>query len=386
MFITPSFITFAFANFFSVCSFASFFLFPLFISDHGGSKVDIGIMMGIFTFSSVLCRPWISEMVDRIGRKRCFTLGCVINILLSLTYLPLQGDFHSFYLPLLLLRIAHGIGVGFCFTAAFTYVADIVPLDHLNEGLGLFGAVGLMGMAVGPIIAENVIAQFGFSIFFIVVAGLATLSLILMLPISDSYVPHRGQATPSFFAVLLRKKISILAFLTFLFGFGLSATGSFVSPFAKEQNITFISLYYICYSSAAALVRIFGGRFFDRIGEERVIPYALVITGTGLFILVFLGGNPILILSGFLTGLGHGCLLPCLNALAIRNEPVEIRGKITGVFTGGIDAGIFMGSILLGFIGEWAGFRVLFFSAALALFLGLLIFISQVKNNRETLS
>jgi MFS family permease len=114
-----------------------------------------------------------------------------------------------------------------------------------------------------------------------------------------------------------------------------------------------------------------------------VIPYALVITGAGLFMLIFLGGNPILILSGFLTGLGHGCLLPCLNAMAIRSEPVEIRGKITGVFTGGIDAGIFLGSILLGYIGEWAGFRILFFSASLSLFFGLLIFLSLVKNKRR---
>ncbi len=29
-----------------------------------------GIIMGAFSLSSVLCRPWISEMVDRIGRER----------------------------------------------------------------------------------------------------------------------------------------------------------------------------------------------------------------------------------------------------------------------------------------------------------------------------
>jgi dipeptide/tripeptide permease len=57
--------------------------------------------------------------------------------------------------------------------------------------------------------------------------------------------------------------------------------------------------------------------------------------------------------------------------LAIRDEPISIRGKITGVFTGGIDAGTFVGSIVLGYIGEWAGFRALFFAAGIALLAGL---------------
>jgi dipeptide/tripeptide permease len=41
-----------------------------------------------------------------------------------------------------------------------------------------------------------------------------------------------------------------------------------------------------------------------------------------------------------------------------------------GVFTGGIDTGIFLGSILLGYIGKWFGFPVLFLVAGLTLFMG----------------
>jgi predicted MFS family arabinose efflux permease len=86
---------------------------------------------------------------------------------------------------------------------------------------------------------------------------------------------------------------------------------------------------------------------------------------------MLLGGSTVLALSGLVSGCGHGFLFPCLNSLAIRNEPISIRGKITGVFTGGIDAGAFVGSVILGYIGEWAGFRVLFFAAGLALLAGL---------------
>jgi MFS family permease len=117
-------------------------------------------------------------------------------------------------------------------------------------------------------------------------------------------------------------------------------------------------------------MRFFGGRLADRIGEGRIIPYAFIITSFGILTIIFLGGDLILILSGIISGSGHGLLYPCLNAIAVRNEPQDIRGKVIGIFTGGIDTGVFLGSILLGYIGKWFGFHVLFLVAGLTLFMG----------------
>ncbi|MFB0507698.1 MAG: MFS transporter [Thermodesulfobacteriota bacterium] len=371
MLYSPSFITMAFANLFTVSSFGTFFLFPLFITSHGGSKSDIGVIMGVFALSSVLCRPWISALIDRIGRKRSYTIGCMMMSILPLIYLFFRGELSHFYLPLILVRIFHGVGLAICFTAAFTYIADIVPEGRLNEGIGMFGITGLMGLAIGPIIGEMIIRAFGFPIFFLAATGMAALGLLLALSLAESFKFVSHESSQSFFSVLKERRPLTVAVLALLFGFGLSASGSFISPFAKEQNLAFISLYYITYSIAAILTRLFGGRLADRIGEDRIIPYAQILTGGGLLTLILLGGNAILALSGFLSGCGHGLLFPCLNSLAIRDQPIDIRGKITGIFTGGIDTGAFVGSIMLGYIGEWAGFRALFFAAGLALLAGL---------------
>ncbi len=382
MLYSRSFIIMGFANLFTVSSFGTFFLFPLFITDHGGSKSDIGIIMGVFALSSVLCRPWISDMIDRIGRKRSYTFGCMIMSVIPLIYLLFRGELSNFYLSLILVRIFHGVGLAICFTAAFTYIADIVPEGRLNEGIGMFGITGLTGLAIGPIIGETIIRAFGFSIFFLAATGIATLGLLLTLPLPESFMHVSHESSQSFFSVLRMRRPLTVAVLALLFGFGLSASGSFIFPFAKEQDLAFISLYYISYSSAAVLTRLLGGRLADRIGEERIIPYAQILTGGGLLILILLGGNTILALSGFMSGCGHGFLFPCLNSLAIRDEPISIRGKITGVFTGGIDTGAFVGSIILGYIGEWAGFRALFLAAGLALIAGLGVNKPQVMNNK----
>jgi MFS family permease len=370
---SPSFIAFGFANFFTVSSFGIFFLFPLFIKSRGGSESDIGIIMGVFSLAAVLCRPWISEMIDRIGRKRSYTTGSLVMTVLPLAYLLFRGSLSMFYIPLILVRVIHGVGLAICFTAAFTYIADIIPEARLNEGIGMFGVTGLIGLAIGPLIGEIIIERFGFSLFFIAASAIASLGLIIHLPLRESFTHGDRSTSHSFFSVLTKRTILPVAIIALFFGVGLAATGNFISPFAREQGLTFISLYYICYSSAAVVTRIGGGRLADRIGEDRIIPYALLLTGGGLMVLIFPGGSALLAVSGLMSGCGHGFLFPCLNSLLLRNEPIEIRGKINGVFTGGIDSGAFAGSITLGYIGDLAGFQALFLAAALTLLLGVLV-------------
>jgi predicted MFS family arabinose efflux permease len=57
----------------------------------------------------------------------------------------------------------------------------------------------------------------------------------------------------------------------------------------------------------------------------------------------------------------------------VRGEPFEVRGKATGIFTGSIDAGTFLGSFLLGLVGDMAGLSPLFAVAGAALLLGLIV-------------
>jgi len=362
------------ANLFTLSSLGALFHFPRFIMDRGGSRSDIGLMMGVMALSAVLCRPWIAEMVDRIGRKRSYTLACLILGGMPLTYLLFQGNLADFYVPLFLVRIAHGIGVALAFTASFTYISDIVPEGRLNEGLGMFGTTALMGMAIGPAIGEPVIIAFGFSAYFLTAALLAICALVIHLPLPETYIQRNKVGSSSFLSVILRKKIMVVTGLALLFGVGMAAYGSFVSPYGQERGMTYVSLYYLCYSAAAILTRIVGGRLADRVGEDRILPYGFCMNGIGLLTLVFLNSPWILVLSGLITGSGHGLLFPCLNALAIREESINIRGKINGIFTGGVDAGVFLGSSTLGYVGDWLGFPVIFMIAGLALITGLLVF------------
>ncbi|MCK4501946.1 MAG: MFS transporter [Desulfuromonadales bacterium] len=373
MLYTPAFAALFMANLFLVASFSSFFLFPLFITEHGGSHNDIGIIMGVFALASALCRPWIAEMIDRIGRKRSYTIGCIIMTIMPLLHLLLQGSLSDYYRLLLLFRILHGIGLAICFTAIFTFIVDLIPVNRLNEGIGIFGTSGLIGMAIGPLLAEPILQKFGFAAFFITASGLAGTALLLQLPISDKHQLQqtKAQPSPSFFTLLKTRKQLVCGGLSILFGFGLAATGNFITPFAEQRELGHVSLYYLAYSGAAVGVRFIAGKMADRIGENQIIPWGLFFAAVGLLLTPLVHGNTLLLGVGFLFGIGHGLLFPALNAMAVRDEPYAVRGKITGIFTGGIDTGVFCGAFILGAIGDFAGFTPLFICAGLIILSGL---------------
>lgn len=381
MIYTPKFVVMAFANLCILAAFGAFFLFPVYITERGGREMDIGILMGAFALASVLCRPWISEMVDSLGRKRSYTIGCSIMTIMPLCHLLFPGEIGKVYIPLLVIRIVHGVGFAICITAAFTYVADMIPRERLNEGIGIFGVSGLTGSALGPAVAEIAIGRFGFDALFLGAAGLGAAALVIHLPISDSYRGSGGACYGDFFKAARRRGILPAACLSLLFGFGLSASNNFVSPYVTERNLGFVSIYYIACSGAAILTRVIGCRLMDRIGETRLVPLSFGLAGGGLLCMIPFSSEVWLAVAGFMMGCGQGFLYPLLSTLTIRDEPAGLRGKITGVFTGSVDAGVLGGAVVLGFIGEMAGFGLLFLVAAAAFWAGVGLFRVALRRN-----
>ena len=164
---------------------------------------------------------------------------------------------------------------------------------------------------------------------------------------------------------------------------GLAAYSNFVPPYAEEIGLPFISIYYLCYAVAAIAVRLYGGRLADRVGERRITPWAFLINGLGLLMVTIMTGHGVMILCGLVTGCGHGLLFPSLNAIMLRDEARQVRGRLNGIYSGAIDGGNFLGALLLGAIGELAGYRLLFVTAGSSLVFGMVLFYAWLSGKAE---
>ena len=132
------------------------------------------------------------------------------------------------------------------------------------------------------------------------------------------------------------------------------------------------------------MTRVLGAKLADRVGEENILPWSFLVNAVGYLSMILITNSWHLAMAGFLTGCGHGLIFPCLNALAVRDEPVEIRGKISGVFTGAMDGGMFLGSIALGYIGEWFGFTPIFVTTFFVLVTCIVIFLGFLRKVVQT--
>ncbi len=122
------------------------------------SEGQIGLAMTVITASNAITIFTGSRLSDKFGRKIIITLGCFI-VAVSLMVLALSSN----YLVLILSCVIGGIGVGIAGPAPAAYAADVVPKENYGTGMGLYRAMGDLGIVVGPILLGWIADNWGFN-------------------------------------------------------------------------------------------------------------------------------------------------------------------------------------------------------------------------------
>lgn len=128
-----NFILFCLANF---LYYGAFYLYipvlPQYVEMLGGTPADIGLVGGAFGLSSFIIRPYLGKLANEWGRKRMMLLGAISFALLFLLFGRVTG-----VVPLVVLRLAHGVCLAMYLAASAAYIADYAPVDRRGEVLDL---------------------------------------------------------------------------------------------------------------------------------------------------------------------------------------------------------------------------------------------------------
>jgi MFS family permease len=88
-----------------------------------------------------------------------------------------------------------------------------------------------------------------------------------------------------------------------------------------------------------------------------------------------LADGPVLFYAGAgLIGFGYGAIQPSVQALVIAEVPAERRGAATATYLTAMDAGIGLGSFVLGLFVGWWGYRSMFLIGGLFVLASLLVY------------
>ncbi|MBI3990244.1 MAG: MFS transporter [candidate division NC10 bacterium] len=155
--------------------------FPPYAREVGLNDAQIGIILGGQLATAMAAKPMGGHLSDRLGRKPLILGG----LLLSAGILPFIALTWRFAL-LFVLAAFFGLGVALVTPSTTALVADLVKAGRMGSAMGVFGTIWDTGEASGPILAGFLIASFGYSPAFALIASLmAVVALVFALLVSD---------------------------------------------------------------------------------------------------------------------------------------------------------------------------------------------------------
>lgn len=358
---------------------ANFFLFlgfqmtlptlPLFVKELGGSDQLIGLIVGVFTFSALLLRPYAGKALDTKGRQFVYMSGIIVFVLSVGAYAFIASMFF-----LILLRIVQGAGWGFSSTASGTIATDLIPPKRRGEGMGYFGMSGNIAMAIGPALGLTLVDQISFASLFLICAVCGLTALLLSSKISYKKVDESPDKSTNikfdFFEKTAIQPSILLMFITACFG----GIASFLPLYAAEKNIPGIELYFLVYAISVLLARTFSGKVYDSRGHLFIFPPGAVFIFIAMVLLVWLPNMTTMLIAAGVYGIGFGSVQPALQAWAVSKAAANRKGMANATFFSAFDIGIGIGAMTFGQLAYHFGYQSIYVASAISILFSIFIY------------
>lgn len=358
------------AAFSLVMPFLPLYVEALGITGHSALNMWSGLVFSITFLFSAIASPFWGGLADRKGRK-IMLLRSALGMAIVMLLMGLAQNIWQF----LVLRALLGLLGGFI-PNANALIATQIPRHRSGWALGTLSTGAVSGALLGPLVGGLLADNYGLRpVFFMTAAVLFMCFILTLFFIREQFVPVPKKEMLSardVIASLKSPKLVLSLFVTTLII--QVATGSiapiltlYVRDLAGDvKNIAFISGMIASVPGVAALLsapRL--GKLGDRIGPEKILIVALVISVLLLIPMSFVQTPWQLGLLRFLLGAADGALLPAVQTLLVYNSTNQIAGRVFSYNQSFRDIGNVTGPLIGASVSANYGFRAVFCVTAL---------------------
>jgi MFS family permease len=149
------------------------------------SGSELGWLFGLQTVTTLMVRPVIGVLSDRVGRRTVIVTGLTIC---SLAVFSLSAAGNLTTVVAVVLTYAAGVAITTAATSA--YITDITRRARYGAAHGVFGTIYDIGDALGPIAAGALVAGVGYSRMFQVMAAVA-ITMAVVFAVATASHPSR---------------------------------------------------------------------------------------------------------------------------------------------------------------------------------------------------
>lgn len=356
------------------------YLIPLYARDLGANPIQIGLLYTVFFLTATLVAIPGGLLADRFELKTIIVLDWLVIIPAVLIYY-----FAPSWPVLLLGEFVAGLSM-LNSPAMSVYINRRVPKSKINTAFTFVYSSFPLGMVVSPAIGGYLATRVGIKNVFLLALVMFIISSVIILFISPQ--PHRpAKVTVGVLKTLRHADFQkLIAFFTVVFLVDATIV-PFISPYLnsiKHFNLTMIGVAGAAINLGAALLGPLLGRLADRAGGRRAISIGLLLAAGSLAVIVVAGSAWPLMLALFIYGLFNGVYSIARGILSLRVKDLPL-GVSYGVF-GAVSTGAsFVGPYVGGLLFTEAPALPFISMAALALVMGLVVFVASFRVCRQAL-
>ena len=330
--------------------FSTMFVNPLingYAKKLGASSAFAGVIVGIMSIAAMFLRPVAGNLTDKFSKYRLSLIGGVLILIGVLGYIftPSSG-------LLLLFRLINGTGYVLCTVCMTTWLAFLVPRQHVGEAMGFYGLMNALAMALAPALSINIYQKIGYRESLIAAAIAAFLMIVVIQFVGNHALPlkKKGQTQKKHFKIIQMNVLPV-AILTTLFGMPYFITQADIVTYVEQRHLTVaVGSYFLIYALVLLVIRIGLKRYFDTVRFGVWFWLSLVSTAAYIFLLAVMNNNWQMALAAAGMALGYGIIYSVLQSTALLLAPVEEQGLASSTFYLGLDVAMSFGPMISGVV------------------------------------
>ena len=345
-------------------------LMPFYAQRFGASSLVIGVLFSVFALCQLVAGPIWGNVSDRIGRKMVLIIS-QIGATIGWTMLAFAPALWVVFVA----RIIEGLSGG-NISVTQAYVADLVEPAKRARAFAYIGAAFSAGLIFGPSAGGWLAHRYGFSVPFLLAAGLQAVTLLVtMLVLPESRKADAADVQPGIAEILasLREPhVAPVLWQKLVYSLGLYGWfAAFTLVLQRQLGFTVESAsYFFAAFGVASIVMQLGvvGRLTDALGDRRANNLGLVALalafGIAPFLHDLLSASVMVVLFSFGLSINNATIAALIADCAPENQ----RGTILGVGSSLESAsGVVMPPISTGAFGVYGVPAVAAISTAFAL-------------------
>ena len=322
-----------------------------------------GVIVGLFSLTSLFCRPFCGILADRINNKLLLLISMLLMSagLTGFAFTKAAAGFFFF-------RILNGLGFAVSSTVHVAMATRYIPRGKTGEGIGYLGLGNVLGSAVAPGLGIAVSEAMGVRAMLLVSAALPAAACLILPLLGKTASAAKKAARKIRFRDILDPSAFPYSISAGVFAFGNGMINAYIVLFAAARGVESVALYFTVYAICMLLIRPLSGKLMDRKGIRWTVYPGILLTMASFALLAVSTSLPMILVSSILRAVGQGSAQPSLQAGCVNYMGRDRAGVATSTYylfsDVGQGIGPMLGGVIIGSMAGAAGYETLYWLCA----------------------